>query len=134
LSFLGRDESQDYELVLGNVLERCERAGALVVVLKQKTIGFYPAKKLAADRFVAAAREPPAALVPASNVKTEGHSRETVHDGIVEIDTSIKPSVETPTQSLVENASFAIEQKTVVGRVELDVSRSETDQLLNLAA
>ena len=47
---------------------------------------FHGAEEFAADRFVTSLRQPPAALVPASNVESEGHSRKTVYDRVVQFD------------------------------------------------
>lgn len=44
---------------------------------------FRNAKELTADRFVAALGQPPAALVPASEVDGEGHSGKTVYDSVI---------------------------------------------------
>lgn len=121
---LGRDQSENDELVARDVSERFEGAGALVVIFKQEALCSHVAEQSSADRFVAALGEPPAALVAASYVKAEGYTGKSIHDGIVQLETLAEPSIETPALRFIEASRLGIEQKTIVRRIKLDVARS----------
>ena len=111
------DQSQDHKLVIKDILNRLNGSRAIIIVLKQEALRFYSPEKLTADRFVSSLRQPPAALIAASNMETEGDSRKTVHDRIVQLYADTEPSVETPTLTLIEAARLRIEQQAVMGRV-----------------
>src|SRR5439155_6979291 len=66
---LRRDEAEDHGLVLRDLRECVERAGALVVVLEEEAFGADAAEDRARDRVVRAGREPAASLVPAADVE-----------------------------------------------------------------
>jgi len=111
------DQSQDHKLVIKDILNRLNGSRAIIIVLKQEALRFYSPEKLTADRFVSSLRQPPAALIAASDVKTEGYSGEALHDGVIQLYADTEPSVETPTLTLIEAARLRIEQQTVMGRV-----------------
>lgn len=114
---LGRDQSQDHELVLGDIFERFERAGAIIVVFKQEALRSHLAEQLPADRFITALGQPPAALISASDMDGEGDSGKALDDGIVQLDASIEPLIQAPALPFVKASRLGVEQKTIVGRV-----------------
>ena len=81
-------------------------------------------KKVAADRFIAALRQPPAVLVAASDMKSEGHIGKAIRDRVVELDPLTQPLSETPTPRLIKAPRFGIEQESVMWGVDLNVSGS----------
>lgn len=52
---------------------------------------FYAAEEFSADRLVTPFRQPPAALITASEVEAEGHSGEAVHESVVQFHSERKP-------------------------------------------
>lgn len=63
---LGRDQSQDDELICRNVFKGLKGAGPFVIIFKQEAVRFDSLEKLPANRLIAPLRQPPAALVAAS--------------------------------------------------------------------
>ena len=114
---LGRDQSQDHELVLGDIFERFERAGAIIVVFKQEALRSHLAEQLPADRFITALGQPPAALISASDVQAKCYSGKAIYDGIVQLDAKTQPLVQAPALPFVKASRLGVEQKTIVGRV-----------------
>lgn len=62
------DQAEHNEFVFGYVLERRERARAIIVVLEQESLYLEPLEEPATDRFVTSLA-PPAALIAASEMK-----------------------------------------------------------------
>ena len=121
---LGRNQSQDNKPIIRDIFQRLNGSRAIIIVLKQEALRFYGPEKLTADRFVSSLRQPTAALIAASDVKTEGYSGEALHDGVIQLYADTEPSVETPTLTLIEAARLRIEQQAVMGRVQLNVGRA----------
>lgn len=65
----------------------------MIVVLEQEPPGPYPAQNRLRNEIVSAARQPPAALIAASEMKTKGNVWEFRHQGIVHFDTAFEPMV-----------------------------------------
>ena len=80
------DQAEHDELILRYVLERRERARAIVVVLEQESLYFEPLEKPATDRFVTSLGEPPAALIAASEMERESDIGKSRDDRIVQLD------------------------------------------------
>src|SRR5436309_7412378 len=131
---LRRDEAEDHRLVLRDLPQRVERAGALVIVLEEETLGADVAEDRARDRVVRPGREPAASLVPAAEVEAEGDARMTADHRVVHRDAVGEPAREAPAPRLVEGPRPLVEQERVVWRVELDVERTPPDQLRDLGA
>ncbi len=83
---LGRDQSQHHDLVVRDRLQRLKRSRALVIVLEQESLCANLLKNRLGYEIVAALGQPPAALIPPSEVKAEGHLRESADDRVVELD------------------------------------------------
>ena len=91
-------------LFVRHVFEWLKGTGARIVVFQQQSLRLELVKKLAADRFIASLRQPPAALVTASDVKSKSHIGKAGYDRVVELDAERKPLIETPAELLVEDA------------------------------
>lgn len=101
---LGRDQSQNYKLILRHFAERLKGAGAGIVVFQQQSLRVQLAEQLAADRFITSLGQPPAALIAPSDMESESHVGKSSHDGIVEFYADRKPPVETPAEVFVKNS------------------------------
>jgi hypothetical protein len=66
-----RDQAEHDEFVFGYVLERRERARAIIVVFEEESLYLEPLEEPATDRFVTSLGEPPAALIAASEMERE---------------------------------------------------------------
>src|SRR5439155_2725309 len=99
---LRREEAEDHGLVLRDLRECVERAGALVVVLEEETLGTDAAEDRARDRVVGAGREPAASLVPPADMEAEGDARMIADHRVVHRDAVGEPAREAPAPRLVE--------------------------------
>src|SRR5207249_393259 len=131
---LRRDEAEDHRLVLRDLPQRVERAGSLVVILEEETLGADAAEGRVRDRVVRAGGEPAASLVPPADVEAEGDARTIPDHRVVHRDAVSEPAREAPAPRLVEGPRPVVEQERVVRRVELDVERTPPDQLRDLGA
>jgi len=66
----------------------------MIVVLEQEPRGPNPAQDRLCDEIVPAACQPPAALIAASQMKTEGHVWKFRHQGIVHFDGAFEPIIQ----------------------------------------
>ena len=128
------DQAEHNEFVFGYVLERRERARAIIVVLEQESLYLEPLEEPAADRFVTSLGEPPAALIAASEMECESDTWKSGDDRIVQLDTTRQPLVQTPSLLFVETPRFGVEHQPVVRRIDLDVTSTQAHQLLHLFA
>ena len=128
------DQAEHDEFVFGYVLERRERARAIVVVLEQKPLHGEPSEEPATDRFVTSLGEPPAALIAASEMERESDIWKSADDGIVQLDAARQPLVQTPALLFVETPCLGVEHQPVVRRIDLDVTRAQARQFLHLFA
>ena len=87
------DQAEHDEFVFGYVLERRERARAIVVVLEQEPLCLEPLEEPATDRFVTSLGEPPAALIAASEMERESDTWKSSDDRIVQLDATRQPLV-----------------------------------------
>ena len=108
LRSLCRDQSQNHKLILRHVFQWLKGAGARIVVFQQYSLCFELVKKLAADRFIASLRQPPTALVAASDVKSKSHIGKSGYDRVVKLDAERKPLIEAPAELLVEDARLRV--------------------------
>ncbi len=118
----GSNQTEHNHLVRRHRLQRQEGPGTLVIILQQKSLGVYTLKYRLGDEIVTTFDQPTAALVASSKMKAERHLGEAIHDGIVHFDPPGQVSVHRPTSLLVKLARLGIQQKRVVGSVDLDIS------------
>src|SRR5207247_8338297 len=81
---------------------------------------------------VTARNEPAARLVPAAEVEAEGDLGMTADDDVVELEPELEPPLGRPATALVERAVVRVDEERIVRRVELDVGRAETSELVDL--
>ena len=86
IRLFGGYQSQHYELIVRHVAERLQGAGPDIVIFQQQPVRLQLTKELAADRLIPALRQPPAALIAASDMEPESDSRKTGHHGVVQLD------------------------------------------------
>jgi hypothetical protein len=67
-------------------------------------------------------------------VKAERHVRVVADHGIVELEAEFEPAIRRPAAARVELSVPGIDQERVLRRVELDVGRSEANELVDLLA
>ena len=108
LRSLCRDKSQNHKLILRHVFQWLKGAGARIVVFQQYSLCVELVKKRAADRFISSLRQPPTALVTASDVKSKSHIGESGYDRVVKLDAERKPLMEAPAELLVEDARLRV--------------------------
>lgn len=77
--------------MLRNRFQGHKRPGPLIVVLEQEPLGPDVLENRLCDELVPAARQPPAALIPTSQMKPEGHLRKALHQCIVHLDAAVEP-------------------------------------------
>jgi hypothetical protein len=83
LAGLGGDQAEHDKFVFGYVLERRERARAIIVVLEQESLYLQPREERTTDRFVTSLGEPTAALIAASEMERESDTTKSSDDRIV---------------------------------------------------
>ena len=88
--------------MVGHFSEWLKGTGASIVVFQQQSLRLELVKKLAADRFITSFGQPPAALVTASDVESEGYGWKAGYHRVVELDAERKPLIETPAELLVK--------------------------------
>ena len=128
------DQAEHDELVFGYVLERRERARAIIVVLEQESLYLEPLEEPATDRFVTSLGEPPAALIAASEMERESDIWKPGDDRIVQLDATRQPLVQTPSLLFVEAPRLGVEHQPIVRRIDLDVTSTQAHQLMHLFA
>ena len=92
------------------MIKRTKGTGACVIIFKKESLGLKGTEQLATDRLIAPFGQPPAALVPPSDMQTKGHLRKSVHDRVVQLDTQRKPFVQCPAQPFIITAGLGIEK------------------------
>ena len=90
------DQAEHDESVFGHVLERRERARAIVVVFEQEPLYLESLEEPATDRFVTSFGQPPAALIAASEMERESDIGKSGDDRIVQLDATRQPLVQAP--------------------------------------
>ena len=133
-AFFSGDQAEHEEFVVGYVLERRERARAIIVVFEQESLYLEPLEESAADRLVTSLGEPPAALIAASEVERESDIWKSADDRIVQLDAARQPLVQTPPLLFVETPGLRVEHQPIVRRIDLDVMSTQAHQLLHLFA
>src|SRR5437660_5962880 len=129
---LGRDQAQHDRAVLGHVAERAEPTRALVVVLQQEALE----QRLLedpGDRLIVALRIELALVVAAADVQAERDPGVALDDRVVELDAAVDQLLRVAAALPVALAHLRVEQRRVLGRVDLDVRAAEPDQLVHLA-
>src|SRR5262249_56472291 len=88
LRALGADQSEDHCLIIGDVPERCKRAGPIVVVFEEKPRCADALENRSGDWLIVAFDKPTAFLVATTKVDGKGHVGKTRQDGVVEFNSS----------------------------------------------
>ncbi len=82
-------------------------------------------------QIIAALQQPPAALIAASQVESEGNLRMVRHNGVVHFNSRFEPAIHGPALGLVKGFGPWIQQQAIVGRINLDIRSAQPDQFVN---
>jgi hypothetical protein len=133
-ALLGAHEPEHDRPVVGDVPQRLERAGPLVVVLEKETIEARAPEDLRGDPVISARGVEHAAVVAAADVDAELHAGVALDDRVVELDARVEHPVGIAAALPIALANGLVEQRGVLRRVDLDILAPEPAQFLDLAA
>src|SRR6185369_6297169 len=128
---LARHQPQHHLAVLGHRAQGLEAARALVVVLEQEALEAAAAED-AGDGLVAAAGVEHRLVVAAADVERERHAGVAADRRVVHLDARVDEPVGVAAALAVALAQRGVEQRGVLGRVDLYVGAAQAHQLLDL--
>src|SRR6266550_8731170 len=112
--------------------QRLEPTRALVVVLQQEAVELSPFKD-SRNRPIVASRVELALVVAAADVNREGHAGVTGDDRVVHLDACIDQGLRVAAALAVSLAQLGVEERRVLGSIDLNVSAPEPNQLIDLS-
>src|SRR5579863_6818732 len=113
--------------------ERREASGAGVVVLEQEPVEQRFLKD-ARDRLIVAFRVELALVVAAADVEREGHARVALDDRVVELYAAVDQLFWVASPLPVAFPHGRVEERSILGPVDLYVGAAKANQLVHLAA
>src|SRR5215831_9468724 len=129
---LGADQSEDHQLFVWDVPERCKRARPIIVVFEEKPHRTDALEKRPGNWLIVARDEPTAFLVATTEMDGEGHVGKSRHDGVVELDPAAQPLIERPASRFIKAPSRRRQQQGIVRRVDLNIGGAEAKELRDL--